>query len=142
MGITWLVYSPHCDPPPLAREVAFGASDAASGSNTMRMKRAEHPVQPAGLVKDRTDMAVSPLVCSYLVTVSGGGVLHHHHHHHHRQRKLLCRASVVTFIKMSVTEECPSLSTAYIKMHTHTPILVSSYYLYEDFNRHNTPPCP
>lgn len=57
--LTWLVYSPHCEPPPWTGAVAFRASDVASGSSTMRMKRAEHPVQPACVVKGRTDMAAS-----------------------------------------------------------------------------------
>lgn len=77
--ITWLVYSPHWDPPPLV--VVFRLSVLASGSKTMRIQRAEHTLQPGGLVKDRRDIAATRLVCSCLVSESGGGtqecVLHH-----------------------------------------------------------------
>lgn len=68
--ITWFVYSPHWAPPPVA--VVFRLSALASGSNTMRIQRAEHTLQPGGLVKDRRDMAAARLVCPCL-SESGGG---------------------------------------------------------------------
>ena len=75
--ITWLLYSPHWEPPPLRWLVVV--STLASGSNTMRMQRAEHTLQPGGLVKDRRDIAATVLVCPCFVSESGGGtqVLHH-----------------------------------------------------------------
>ena len=74
---TWLLYSPHWDPPPLRWFVVSRLSALASGSNMMRIQRAEHTLQLGGLVKGRRDMAAARLVCPRLVIGTLEGVLHH-----------------------------------------------------------------
>lgn len=78
---TWFVYSPHWEPPPRRAVKVFTSSALASGSNKMRIQRAEHMLQLGGLVKVRKAIAVTRLVRPCLVSAGGHGtwecVLHH-----------------------------------------------------------------
>lgn len=70
---TWLVYSPHWEPPPLRRAVAFGSSARAPGIKMMRMRRAERVTPHVGLVEDKGDIAARWSVRPRLVGESEGG---------------------------------------------------------------------
>lgn len=81
--ITWLVYSPHCAPPPLRWVVVFRMSALASGSNTIRKQRAEHTLQLGGPLWYRRGISAAAALLFPSCFVSDQGnrtwecVLHH-----------------------------------------------------------------